>query len=239
VTGPLAKIKPWVADALTLSNGVFGFLSLLTWVGELGPLSHIPNPVVAGAYIGLGMVADGLDGPIARVWGSQGVGDALDSINDAITFSVAPAVFLVAVNQMAGGVLFRTVLSLTAVALVLSGMIRLVRHREAEAKPVFQGLPTPWSAATLVVVLLVGVPHWAAVGLAAGLAILNVSSVPYPKTRGATFTRAALVLVAISVTLIGAMVVFPDTSTPFMWGAAVLAVGLFVFAPLAAPPERV
>lgn len=239
MTGLLARVKPWVADALTLSNGVFGFLSILTWAVELGPLSPLPDPAVAAAYIGLGMVGDGVDGVVARAWGSTGLGDALDSICDAITFSVAPAVFLVNVNQLADGIVFRMALSLAAVGLVVAGMLRLARHREGASKAVFQGLPTPWSAATLVAVLLVGVPGWLAVALAAMLAALNLSSVPYPKTRGATYTRAALVLVVLSLGVIGALLVLQQTPRALLWGAAAVAVGLVVFAPLAAPSEGV
>lgn len=239
MTGLVARVKPWVADAMTLSNGVFGFLSILTWAVELGPLSQLPDPAVAAAYVGLGMVADGVDGVVARAWGSTGLGDALDSICDALTFSVAPAVFLVNVNELFGGVLFRTALSLAAVSLVLAGMLRLARHRSGTSKAVFQGLPTPWSAATLVAVLLVGVPAWLTVALAVGLAVLNLSNVPYPKTRGALFTRAALVLSVLSLAVIAALLVLQQTPTAVLWGAAGVAVGLVVFAPLAAPTEGV
>jgi hypothetical protein len=96
-----------VADLLTHSNGLFGFLTILTWNGELGPFRAIPNEHVAAAYIGLGLVADGVDGIVARAWGSTGLGEALDAINDALTFSVAPAVFLIGSYAATGDLGFR------------------------------------------------------------------------------------------------------------------------------------
>lgn len=232
----LPDVKPWVADGLTLSNGIFGFLSILTWAVELGPLKSLPDPAVAAAYIGLGVVADGLDGVAARAWGSTGLGDALDSICDALTFSVAPAVFLVNTHELVDGLVFRSALSLTAVALVVAGMLRLARHREGEdEKEAFVGLPTPWSAAALVTVLLVGVPAWVSLSLAFLLAVLNLSRVPYPKTRGVVFTRAALVLVVASLLVIGALLVLDRMPVGVLWAAVAVAIGLVVLAPIAAP----
>jgi CDP-diacylglycerol--serine O-phosphatidyltransferase len=227
--------RRWVADAMTLANGIFGFLSVLTWAVELGPLSSLPDPAVAAAYIGLGVVADGLDGVVARAWGSTGVGDALDSICDALTFSVAPAVFLVNMNEMVDGLVFRSALSLAAVALVLAGMLRLARHRTGGSTAVFHGLPTPWSAAALITVLLLGMPGWISVGLAFLLAGLNLSPVPYPKTRGAVFTRAALGLAVASLLVIGGLLVFQQTPDSLLWLAAIVAIGLVLLAPIAAP----
>lgn len=234
MTRPLEAIKPWVADTLTLANGVFGFLAVLTWSGELGPFQTIPNEFVAAAYIGLGLAADGIDGIVARAWGSTGLGEALDAINDALTFSVAPAVFLIGVNQDVAGLTFRTLLYLVAVAYVVAGMLRLARHQDGEGGTNFEGLPTPWSAAALVAVLLVDPPAWAGLLLAGVLAVLNLSSVPYPKTRGPRLRRAALVLVAVTLLVIAALVAFPISRTTAAWGAVVVALGLILTAPLAA-----
>lgn len=233
MTGLWRSARTWVADILTLSNGIFGFLSILTWAVELGPLSTLPDPAVAAGYIGLGIVADGVDGIVARAWGSTGLGEALDSINDAITFSVAPAVFLVKTFEGVDGPTFRAALSLTAVALVLAGMLRLARHQGSQPKGSFQGLPTPWSAATLVVLLLVGIPGWAGLVLTLALAVLNLSKVRYPKTRGA-YTTPALVIVVVALGVI-AVILVSETWAPYaLRVGSVVAVGMVLLAPLAA-----
>lgn len=224
--------KMWVADLLTLSNGVFGFLSILTWSSELGPFREISNALVAAAYIGLGLVADGVDGIVARAWGSTGLGDALDSINDAITFSVAPAVFLLETYESTGGLPFRTAVSLAAVGFVLAGMLRLARHQNGGSATVFRGLPTPWSAAALVALLLLGVPGWGAIGVTVVLGGLNLSTVPYPKTRGAFKRTATLVLAAATIVVSGLVVLLGPDRAPVAAAATVIAFGLIVFAPL-------
>jgi len=224
--------RTWVADLLTLSNGLFGFLSILTWTGELGPFRAIPNEHVAAAYIGLGLVADGVDGIVARAWGSTGLGEALDAINDALTFSVAPAVFLIGSYATAGDLGFRVALYAAALFLVLAGMLRLARHQNGGTTDAFRGLPTPWSAAGLVALLLLGLPGWAAVGATAVFAALNLSTVPYPKTRGALRRSATLVLAAVTVVVVVGVLVAPGTQVAF-WTAAVVALGLILLAPLA------
>lgn len=225
--------KVWVADLLTLSNGLFGFLSILTWTGELGPFQDIPNQYVAAAYIGLGLVADGVDGIVARAWGSTGLGDALDAINDALTFSVAPAVFLIGTYASTGGLGLRVILYLAAVALVVAGMLRLARHQNGDDGDVFVGLPTPWSAAGLVAVLLLEPTAWVALVATAGFAALNLSRIPYPKTRGRFRRTATLVLASLTLVVIAGVVFANAVRGAVFWTATLVALGLVLLAPLA------
>lgn len=177
------------------------------------------------------MVADGVDGIAARAWGSTGLGNALDSINDALTFSVAPAVFLIETYETVDGPTFRLALSIVAVVFVIAGMLRLARHQEGQDASSFKGLPVPWSAATLVALLLLGVPGWAALVATVALAGLNLSSIPYPKTRGA-YTTPTLVIVAVSLGVIAWILVAGEAATMAFWIAGVVAVGMVVLAPL-------
>lgn len=213
---------------------MFGFLSILTWSVELGPLDALPDPYVAAAYIGLGMIADAVDGIVARAWGSTGLGNALDSINDALTFSVAPAVFLIEMYETVDGPSFRVALSIVAVVFVLAGMLRLARHQRSQedaGKSAFTGLPVPWSAATLVALLLLEIPGWAALVSALALAGLNLSKVPYPKTRGA-YTTPTLIIVTVSLGVIAWILVAGEDATHAFWIAGVVGVGMVVLAPL-------
>ncbi|MDX1610837.1 MAG: CDP-alcohol phosphatidyltransferase family protein [Candidatus Thermoplasmatota archaeon] len=227
--------RPWVADALTLSNGVFGFLSILTWSIELGPLSPLDDSIVAAAYIGLGMVADGLDGIVARVWGSTGLGNALDSMSDFLTFCVAPAVFLLEAVNAPRGTGLGAITAVVAVAFIIAGMLRLARHQEDQAPgtPHFAGLPAPWSGATLVVLLLLDVPAGLALVSAALLGALNVSKVPYPKTRGA-LTKVALAILIVALLVIGGLILLGGARQVILVLAAAIAVTMVVIGPFVA-----
>lgn len=226
--------KAWIADLLTLANGLFGFAAILPWLIELGPFREIPNAFVSAAYIGMGVAADGLDGIAARRWGSTGLGTALDSMSDILTFSVAPGVFLVMTVSPEPGTLLAAATALTAVVLIVAGMLRLARHQSADAKNVFEGLPTPWSGATIVALLLLGIPAWPALVTAVGLAALNLSKVPYPKTRG-PYTKATLVLAVLTLVVIAWVLLAGASADVAFWIATVVAVGLVLLAPLFAP----
>lgn len=234
--GAWQTARTWVADMLTLSNGIFGFLSILTWSVELGPLAPLDDSVVAAAYIGLGMVADGLDGIVARAWGSTGLGNALDSMSDFLTFCVAPAIFLLEVVDPLPGTLLATATSLAAVGFIVAGMFRLARHQNGESNTeatAFTGLPAPWSGATLVVLLLLGGPSWVPVTAAFVLGGLNVSHLAYPKTRG-KLTRVALVIITAALAVIGGLLVLGPEATPVLLAATVVALTMVLIGPLVA-----
>ncbi len=174
-----------------------------------------------------------MDGIVARAWGSTGLGEALDAINDALTFSVAPAVFLIGTYASTGGLGLRVLLYLAAVALVVAGMLRLARHQNGGNGDAFVGLPTPWSAAGLVAVLLLEPTAWVALAATAGFAALNLSRIPYPKTRGGGRRLATLVLAALTVAVIVGIVFSDALRGAAFWAAAVVALGLILLAPLA------
>lgn len=222
--------KAWVADLMTLGNGIFGFLSIVTWSVELGPLEGFDDRFVAAAYIGLGMVADGFDGIVARRWGSTGLGNALDTACDSITFCVAPAVFLLEAHSGARGSALGAATAVVAVAFLVAGLLRLARQQNAEGDA-FVGLPTPWSGATLVVVLLLATPPWVALAAAVLLGALNLSRVAYPKTRG-RMTRAAVIILVLALAVIATLVLFPGQARLVLGAGLVLALGMVFLAPL-------
>ncbi len=231
--------KIWVADALTLSNGIFGFLSILTWSVELGgPLSPFDDTAVAAAYIGLGMVTDGLDGIVARAWGSTGLGNALDTMSDFLTFCVAPAVFLVNVIHVPQGTVTAAIEAVVALGFIVAGMLRLARHRDGDTKGqappnTFVGLPAPWSGATLVVLLVLDIPTGLALLAGIVLAGLNVSHLPYPKTRGA-LTKVALGIIVASLLVISGLIFFGPQATWILTAAAAVALTMIAIGPLVA-----
>lgn len=207
----------------------------MTWSVELGPLSPLDDSFVAAAYIGLGMVADGLDGIVARQWGSTGLGNALDTACDGITFCVAPAVFLLETHQAPQGTPMGAAIALAAVIFLGAGLLRLARQQGAEGDA-FVGLPTPWSAATLVVLLLLDQPTGLVLAAAVGLAALNLSRVAYPKTRG-SYTAIALAILAVALGVIVGLLVAPTLATVLLGAALVVAVGMVALAPLFASGE--
>ncbi len=175
------------ADAFTMVNAALGFLAI-TYISD-----H--KYALAEALLLGAVIADGLDGIVARRFGSgkESLGDYLDIMADYLSFCVAPAILFYQVHfDVAPEPLLTlpqdALVGLAAGLFVLFGLLRLARH-VAKSGPEagrFTGLPT--TGAGFVVVLLIalgGVGDIAASLLVGLLAALMVTQVPYPKVRGA------------------------------------------------------
>jgi CDP-diacylglycerol--serine O-phosphatidyltransferase len=137
---------------LTLGNGVCGLAAIAVAVSVILPWEEETKLLVAGVLIFGGMLFDALDGSAARMTGKESqFGAELDSLCDAITFGVAPAVIVwrIGDNQAlplklswAIGVLF-----------ALCVLIRLARYNvetsEGDTHESFDGLPSPAAAGTI------------------------------------------------------------------------------------------
>lgn len=206
------RIRAFVgpADVLTLTNGMCGLLAISTFAFETGifegPLS---DPYAAMALIAVGLVADALDGTVARRYGGSALGGDLDTLCDAITFVCAPAVMLIGVYGTATYPTFNATphpfgAMLAAGLVFLFGILRLARFNanpeESETRT-FTGLPTPWMAVVVTLMTVLAVPANFALSAASILAFLMISSVAYPKSRGQvvylTFAMIGSGLVAV------------------------------------------
>jgi CDP-diacylglycerol--serine O-phosphatidyltransferase len=180
-------------DLFTLLNVVFGFLAILAagraWGGSF--------PQYAVVFILLAAIADGLDGFLARKVGRSPLGANLDSLADLISFGAAPVFLAISTFHLPPhiwpvGIFF-----------LLCGTLRLARFNIVSGKSdqFFEGLPIPAAGIALSASVLLGRPTLTIL-LMLFLALLMVSSVPYPKIRdlrvmtvlGAIFLVVGLVL---------------------------------------------
>ena len=83
-----------LADAMTALNAAVGFVAI-----GVAPV----DPGLAARLILLAAVADGLDGVLARRYGSTCVGEFVDSLADVVSFGVAPAALVVVVARRTWG----------------------------------------------------------------------------------------------------------------------------------------
>jgi len=141
-----------IPTLVSLSNFIFGFASITYSVKAsalaVGSVPREGHLYVAAMLIGLAMVADVLDGKIARMMGGDSAfGAEIDSLSDVVSFCVAPGI-LVAV--MVVGSAFRTEYAwVLAAAYAVFGAMRLARYNsEKDVQPAerFSGLPSPAAA---------------------------------------------------------------------------------------------
>ncbi|WP_329173530.1 MULTISPECIES: CDP-diacylglycerol--serine O-phosphatidyltransferase [unclassified Streptomyces] len=182
-----------IADALTLGNAICGFMAVyFTTTGVLVP--HLMgtsdggmskhSAATAVTLMLLASVFDLFDGLVARKLRSSAMGAELDNLSDLISFGLAPAYFVVVWGLVADDA-HGKVSAVAAVLVVLAVVLRLARFSCTTLRDgVFQGMPSPFGAMTVVSVVLLELPFVPTIAAIVGVAWLMVSRVEYPKPRG-------------------------------------------------------
>ncbi len=180
----LKLIKP--ADIITLVNAALGFFSIIMAI-----LGDIESALV---FILFAVIADGADGAVARYSGFGVLGANLDSLSDAISFGVAPAVlaFISISDQIAAGFF--------SILFMCCGILRLARFNVSGKKDGFEGIPITAGGFIVALFLLVKdmIPYFqiSIVVLLFLLSLLMVSTISYPKIRkNIVLAPAAFVLI--------------------------------------------
>jgi len=247
------------ADVLTLLNGACGFLAIAVLAGT-DACTNPGNPtctpfdspffpglqnafpglpsdrfLIAGALIVLGLVFDATDGMVARRFGGSRLGADLDTLSDTITFVVTPALMILKFYSNPAYIADPEpyAAALAASLVLVMGMLRLARFNanptETDTKT-FQGLPTPWCALTVVLTILIAMPTRFALPIFAILALLMMSNVAYPKSKGVV-KHIAVALVLSAFGLATLLFFFPAGSGPVVRAAFILAAITIALAP--------
>lgn len=183
-----------IPNALTALNLVLGVFAIIyTFHGSYTTASLL----IVGA-----MVADGLDGRVARFFKvSSDFGKELDSLCDLVSFGVAPAllsyVFLLKDFGTAG--------ALTAAAFATCGALRLARFNvnTGTVKGYFMGLPIPAAGCVVATFVMLGVKPsgWLFPLMVLIFAYLMVSTVRYPDFKGKDGEPIRLIPAVLTVVL--------------------------------------
>ena len=144
--------------------------------------AHDGSFALALIFLLIAAVADGADGYIARRFKGGELGEQLDSLADAVSFGVAPALLI---YLEFGGE--DPLVAVFPALYAICGVLRLARFNSvASRKTGFEGLPITAGCVMLVTYMLLGeslVRIDFLLALTLALSILMVSSVSYPKIR--------------------------------------------------------
>jgi len=141
-----------VADTISVSNAVFGFLAVLVLVSNIFEYDFSIH--LSLSFILMGLLVDGIDGIVARRIGGSRIGDYLESMADMTTLVIAPSVFIYFVYaDVVENFLDKYVYLVFSLVLFLSlGIIRLASFHIMKKDEVFVGLPA--SAGTIILLVL-------------------------------------------------------------------------------------
>ncbi len=169
------------ADIASALNGLSGFVAIVLF---------IHNALVLGSvFVLLSIIFDGLDGILARKYGSRhGKGVQIDSIADTISFCVAPAIAIYSAFNTPDPYSPMSMLTVFASsAIVFTGIVRLGAFcDEGYALDYFNGLPTPGSALLIISATLLFRNDFQYLGpiMAIIASALMVLRIRYPKMKG-------------------------------------------------------
>jgi CDP-diacylglycerol---serine O-phosphatidyltransferase len=224
------KVVVLFPSGLTLLNLFFGVFAIVAASRE--------QFTQAGWYVVLGGIADAFDGRVARATNSEGrFGEELDSLVDAITFGLAPALIMYFAVLNRGGWDWFWCFIFTACA-----VLRLARFNVAQAgssKTFFQGLPAPAAGITLAtfywfsqspLYTATAVEDWPWHQMLrlvmAALSFLMISNVPYPVMPPIGF-RTPRRLIGLGILVCGtAMLIFSRLEYFFPLAVAYVALPL-------------
>jgi len=221
---------------LTLGNAVCGFASIayasqIRLDGRLPEADNNAFLLLSGGLILGAMIFDILDGYVARLSKSSSeFGGQLDSLCDAISFGVAPAFLLMHLSTDWEGIQIRQGIVVIATLYMGCALLRLARFNlENSPDPAshkrFKGLPSPAAAGCLasLAILRVELPAiWPGVDEVAlrsfvrvfgplgtlTVALLMVSSFPYPHFTNQLLRRRWHFSVVVQAVVVLAIVVY-------------------------------
>jgi phosphatidylcholine synthase len=154
-----SRTAAFCVHVFTAAGGGIALLALLEAVRE--------HWAAMFAWLGLALVIDGLDGPIARRLNVEAVqpnwsGEVLDLVVDFVTYVFVPAYAVIA-----SGLLLPIAAPLLGVGIVISGALYFADRRMKTADNHFRGFPALWNAAAFYLFLLHPSPAISTLAIAA------------------------------------------------------------------------
>jgi archaetidylserine synthase len=179
-----------IADLVTLLNAVLGFLALLLLFSNEFQL--------AASFILLGLLADGLDGMVARRLGAGTIGEYLEPLADMISLSIAPLslYYKMYYESVVSQPSVHLLLGFVIVFSLLCSIIRLSSFSLLKKKQFFIGLPTSASAVFLVLTSFLTLEIWYTFVIIIVLSLAMISSIRFPKPGLKVDLLAAVFIVA-------------------------------------------
>lgn len=181
-----------IADCVSLTNAIFGFLSIImVFIGEI----HL-----AFSFILLALLADGLDGIIARRTRESKIGEFLESMADMTSFGIAPTIFIYTIYyKFVSCCIYKHIFLLIILILFLSMVIvRLASFHLLRDKKIFVGLPVPASAILLLIMTYFEIKLLYILPVILLISFAMVSNIRFPKP-GFKIDIVASVLIILTI----------------------------------------
>ena len=184
-----------ISDIISLLNMCSGFLAIISSINK--------NLELAAILMIIAIIFDSIDGWVARKTNRQddlGFGKNIDSLSDAISFGVAPAIFLYSCINTTPSI-YQVIVILVSLMIVICGVLRLTRYNVIADKidtKDFIGFPIPGISFILATFYLTGLFNpYVALILSVIVSLLMVCNIQYPKFDNIPLIAISAVLILI------------------------------------------
>jgi CDP-diacylglycerol--serine O-phosphatidyltransferase len=161
------------ADVITLINVIFGFLAIIMIIrGELR---------FAFSFILLALLADGLDGIVARRIKKSKLGSYMEAMGDMTSMGIAPAIFVFVIYYDLCCLHYQILLIAILIFYLAMGVIRLASFPSMENRVYFLGLPVPASTIIILISAYFEIDFVYILLIILVVSIVNVSNIRFPK----------------------------------------------------------
>ena len=191
------NIKKFIAisDMISLCNMSCGFLSIISSINN--------NFELAALLMIFAIMFDSVDGWVARKTNRHdtlGFGKNIDSLSDAISFGVAPAIFVYSTINTTSTII-QPVVIIVSLLIVICGILRLTRYNvianQIKTKD-FIGFPIPGIAFILATYYLSGLYNeYLAIILSIIISLIMISRIIYPKFDNMPILAISVILIIL------------------------------------------
>lgn len=188
-----------LADIISIMNASFGFLAVLVLLLDSG-LAFELQIRLAVSFIFLGLLADGLDGIIARKKGKSDLGEYIESMADMSSMIIAPAMVVLSLYQgdVADSLVFLLILLCIILFYVICGIIRLAAFHPLKYQKAFLGLPASAATLTLLIVAVFYGSYFYILPIMFIISLLMILPIPFPKpSRKMNEITAVLIILSL------------------------------------------
>ncbi len=184
-----------ISDIISLLNMSCGFISILNSINQ--------NFELAALFMIFAIMFDSVDGWVARKINRNDAldfGKNIDSLSDAVSFGVAPAIFLYSTINTTTGII-QPITIIVGLLIVICGVLRLTRYNviadKIETKD-FIGFPIPGIAFILATLYLSGIynPYLALI-LSIIISLIMISTIRYPKFDNIPTLAVSCILIVL------------------------------------------
>ena len=184
------------ADLISITNAIFGILSIIFLFSNVIDSQDLRFRV-SFSFILIAILADGLDGIVARKIGKSEIGEYLEAMADMTSLTIAPTIFIYFIySDVTASYFYKNIYLFFALILFLSfGIIRLASFHVLKNDKFFVGFPAPASTILLLILAYFKIDFVYILPAVIIIGATMVSNLKFPKPDLKIDSVAALLII--------------------------------------------